>query len=275
MMPLSLCHAQNENELKTYTKIVSVPHLSVGFYNGSQDMRMKPFAHAHNHYEFIIPLETIPILRYEQANYPGEVGYCYPVNPHVEHGLRLSLTSELMSIAADEDYLNRRKAELGYEDKLFYTRFLINSGLLTELNLFGLTQSETIAAEIIDTLIRAGLQDDIDNRRPQADYFQDFKDVILFIFEHFTESSLTIRDISAVSRYGYTYFTKAFVKFMNETPVSYLNKVRISKAKAMMKDNLPFDSIAKQSGYTSASAFTEAFKRIVGMTPTEYKKKFF
>ena len=76
-------------------------------------------------------------------------------------------------------------------------------------------------------------------------------------------------------KYKNTYFTKAFVKFMGETPIYYLNRLRISKAKELMKNNdLSLDEISSSVGYRNSSSFTEAFKRIIGILPKEYRKKY-
>ena len=68
---------------------------------------------------------------------------------------------------------------------------------------------------------------------------------------------------------------KAFKKYMHDTPIMHLNKRRISDAKALLKDkNLQLMDIATAVGYKNLSTFTEAFKRCMGLLPSEYRKKY-
>jgi AraC-like DNA-binding protein len=62
---------------------------------------------------------------------------------------------------------------------------------------------------------------------------------------------------------------------MNDTPVNHLNRIRLSKAKELMKNKeLSLNDVALKAGFKTQSNFTEVFKRIVGMKPTEYRKKY-
>ena len=81
--------------------------------------------------------------------------------------------------------------------------------------------------------------------------------------------------IAEYSGYSLAYFTKAFKKYMHDTPIMHLNKRRISDAKALLKDkNLQLMDIATAVGYKNLSTFTEAFKRCMGLLPSEYRNKY-
>lgn len=63
--------------------------------------------------------------------------------------------------------------------------------------------------------------------------------------------------------------------FRNYT--DFINQYRIAYAKTAFKDpdssHVPILTIALDSGYSSISAFNRAFRRIEGMTPSEFKKQ--
>ena len=62
---------------------------------------------------------------------------------------------------------------------------------------------------------------------------------------------------------------------MNDTPIMHLNKRRISQAKTLLNnEELSLSDIANKCGYKNLSTFTEAFKRVMGMLPSEYRKKY-
>jgi transcriptional regulator GlxA family with amidase domain len=69
---------------------------------------------------------------------------------------------------------------------------------------------------------------------------------------------------------------RRFREEMQETPIGYLQKVRLEHAKALLETtNLPFAQIVDQVGYLDESTFRRLFKRHVGLTPIEYQKRFF
>ncbi len=62
---------------------------------------------------------------------------------------------------------------------------------------------------------------------------------------------------------------------MLDTPLGYLQKIRLEHAKALLETtNLSFADIVDRAGYVDESAFRRLFKRHVGLTPSGYKKRF-
>ncbi|ULL13873.1 AraC family transcriptional regulator [Paenibacillus sp. H1-7] len=70
------------------------------------------------------------------------------------------------------------------------------------------------------------------------------------------------------------YFSNYFKKTFGIGYVEYLNKVRLSHAKEFLKQtDLSVAEIGEKTGYLNASTFTTTFKKYVGISPTEYRKK--
>ena len=285
-MSVKTAHAASVEELNKYDFIFSLNHFSIAK-NVLRDktLVLNAFKHTHDEYEFIIPVTTIPLLYYAKANYIGEVGFCYPVNPYVEHGIEVDLHSKVISITVDKEYVESIKKECGYEGKFFYTRFLYKQSLIDLINQFeeeynkeevGKTKKlNDLAYKIVTMLVKLGLQSGEDNRRPEKQCVKNMKNVLMYIEENYQDPDLTIAKIAEYSGYSLAYFTKAFKSYMSDTPIMHLNKRRISHAKALFQDEkLSLSAIAKRSGYKNLSTFTEAFKRVMGMLPTEYKKKY-
>ena len=63
---------------------------------------------------------------------------------------------------------------------------------------------------------------------------------------------------------------------MNQNFFDFINGYRIKEAKRLLVDPkgelLTILAIAEEVGFNSKSSFNTAFKKITGMTPTEYKK---
>lgn len=234
------------------------------------------FYHNHEEYEFILPLTTIPLLKYNEANYIGEVGYVYPVNPMTKHGIEYPLISQVITITVSKERVERVKAHFNMQGRFFYTRFPYNRTLLNLIDEYkeGSNTSE-VASKIVDFLVYQGLISDIDNVRPAKEHNLHIKDALEYMWEHRNEQETTIALIAEQSGYSLSYFTKAFKAYMHDTPIMHLNKLRISDAKSLMFfTQLPLSEVANKCGYNNFSTFTEAFKVVQGMTPSKYKKKY-
>ena len=101
------------------------------------------------------------------------------------------------------------------------------------------------------------------------------RNVLLYIEENYHDPELTIAKIAEYSGYSVAYFTKAFKLYMNDTPIMHLNKRRISESKVLLRnEDLSLGDIAKRCGYKNLSTFTQAFERVMGILPSEYRRKY-
>ncbi len=286
-MGIRNAHALENKEIAKYNSIDSTSFISIAEFISEPDKEpLCAFQHAHDEYEFIIPVETIPLMRYEKANYIGEVGYVYPVNPYVNHGLEFDLEkdSHVISIAINRAFLEQRKALLGYDNKYFYTRFLASKDLLIGIEKFQKAAREEylnkkvlemLAKGITDLLIIEGLASGEDNRRPEKVYARNIKKVLIYMFENYRDQELTINKLAEISGYSPAYFSRAFKAYIHDAPIVHLNKLRLSEARALFKNkDLTIGEIATRVGYKNLSTFTEAFKNIIGMKPKKYRDKY-
>ncbi|MDJ0919889.1 MAG: AraC family transcriptional regulator [Henriciella sp.] len=68
-------------------------------------------------------------------------------------------------------------------------------------------------------------------------------------------------------------FAERFKQVLGETPMTYLAQVRMARGTMLLKtSDLSVSEIAYRCGYQSDTAFHKAFKRLVGMTPKEYRQ---
>lgn len=72
-----------------------------------------------------------------------------------------------------------------------------------------------------------------------------------------------------------TQLNKIFQKLTGSTPMEYLFRIRIERAKILLREtDLKIIDIAMECGYGSSQYFANNFKRAVGTTPTEYRTLF-
>lgn len=95
---------------------------------------------------------------------------------------------------------------------------------------------------------------------------------IQFIDEHFNED-LSIQQIAEVVHLSSNYFSHIFKKARQESFTDYLNKFRVKKAKVLLsKHTYKVYEIADMVGYSDYKYFSSVFKKITGVSPTEYSE---
>ena len=81
---------------------------------------------------------------------------------------------------------------------------------------------------------------------------------------------------AAIEGMGYhpDYFRRAFRSCTAQSPLSYLNELRIGRAKDLLRlePSLSIGQIAVQCGFRDPLYFSTAFRRAVGLSPMEYRK---
>jgi transcriptional regulator GlxA family with amidase domain len=76
----------------------------------------------------------------------------------------------------------------------------------------------------------------------------------------------------AVSRRN---FDRRFIKATGNTPVDYLQRVKVEVAKKTLeKGRKSIFEVMNEVGYSDDKAFREVFKKIAGLSPLDYKSKF-
>ncbi len=96
-------------------------------------------------------------------------------------------------------------------------------------------------------------------------------EAIDFINHHY-ESNITLDDVAKEINMSYHYFSKFFKDSTGKNFVDYLTDLRIEKSKELLKN--PANSIKEicyRVGYSDPNYFSKIFKKIIGMTPTEYR----
>lgn len=101
------------------------------------------------------------------------------------------------------------------------------------------------------------------------------KEAIQYIEEHYSET-ITLDDIANAIPLSKSECCRCIKRCMNMTPFEYLMRFRILKAAEIISSNLEPISIADLAinvGINSSSYFNKLFKKHMGCTPTQYKKK--
>ncbi|MCX8130734.1 MAG: AraC family transcriptional regulator [Clostridia bacterium] len=94
-----------------------------------------------------------------------------------------------------------------------------------------------------------------------------------FINNNF-EREISLSDIAKFVFLSPSYFTRAFKEEMGISPINYLLKVRVGRAKELLKEtDLKISDIALNVGFSNQQRFNEIFKKYSGYTPLQYRKQ--
>lgn len=84
---------------------------------------------------------------------------------------------------------------------------------------------------------------------------------------------LSVEDVANHVNVGYEKFRKIFTNHYGVGPGLYMIQQRMHRAQIMLADNnLSIKEIANELGYTDAYAFSKQFKKLMGISPSEFKK---
>jgi AraC family transcriptional regulator len=87
--------------------------------------------------------------------------------------------------------------------------------------------------------------------------------------------NLTLGELAKESRYSRNHFLRMFRAATGRTPHGYLIQLRVERAQELLrKQRGPLIDVAMDCGFSSHSHMTRAFRKILGVTPREYKRNF-
>jgi len=93
--------------------------------------------------------------------------------------------------------------------------------------------------------------------------------------ENNLHEKISIGDLSSQFALGRRNFDRRFIKATGNTPLEYAQRVKIESAKkALETSRKTINEVMYAVGYADVKAFREVFKKITGMSPVEYKRKY-
>ena len=95
-----------------------------------------------------------------------------------------------------------------------------------------------------------------------------------YIDAHITSTDLSVQSVANAFKMSESHFRYSFKAMHNMSPTQYIQQKRICLAKALLRDtNDSLTHIAESIGYSSIYYFSEAFKKEIKCSPSEYRKQ--
>ena len=87
------------------------------------------------------------------------------------------------------------------------------------------------------------------------------------------EQPWTVGELASVAGMSRSAFASRFKEVVGETPLDYLTRWRVYRATVLLREgDRKLTEIANAVGYDSDGSFNKTFKRILGVTPGEYRR---
>jgi AraC family transcriptional regulator, transcriptional activator FtrA len=109
---------------------------------------------------------------------------------------------------------------------------------------------------------------------PELDSSSLFASTVRWLQEHLDES-ITVEDLAARSAMSPRTFARRFLAGTGTTPYRWLLRERVQLAQRLLEmSELPIDSVAEKSGFSTAANLRKHFRRAVHTSPQAYRRTF-
>jgi len=98
---------------------------------------------------------------------------------------------------------------------------------------------------------------------------KDILRAIDYIEANLDNSKLTIEQIAKELNLSPFYFARSFKKIFNIAPHSYIQSLRVERARELLKKDIPNSIVAQMSGFSDQSHMIREFKKYLGFRPSQ------
>lgn len=105
---------------------------------------------------------------------------------------------------------------------------------------------------------------------------EDMIDILVYSCENLSNPEYNINEEIRRRNYSQSYMRKLIFEETGQTPNHFMKLIRIERAKELFRSShytISINDAAKQSGFKDALYFAREFKKIEGISPSEYIKK--
>ncbi|MBO6033776.1 MAG: tetratricopeptide repeat protein [Prevotella sp.] len=101
------------------------------------------------------------------------------------------------------------------------------------------------------------------------------KHVIEVVNEGFADKQWSVEVVASKMNMSVQTFRRRLMSAAGESPKAYISAIQMEKAGKLLTEqpDMPIVDVAFKCGFDEASSFTHTFKRIYGITPTQYREK--
>lgn len=108
---------------------------------------------------------------------------------------------------------------------------------------------------------------------PAETVFETFRKSLDFIDRHYMDD-ISVNQLIEISNMSESHYRRKFREYMNTSPAEYINLVRIDHACELLHNTTErIENIAVATGFQTTGTMIRNFKKMLGMSPGEWRKK--
>lgn len=236
----------------------------------SSRARLPTHAHELSHFCFVLSGNYKEIIgrrfferkRMALVYYPPDVSHG---EEHLTHGRHFLIEIDFNALEIVRNYgAQLREPVLLDTDSLWLANRMYKE--FNEPDEFSPVALESLSTELLIAASRLGTRKAERNPPPWLDHVKEF------LSENFSEPP-GLNELARAVNVHPTHLARVFRQFEHCTVGDYIRKARINYARQrMLESNDPLVEVALAAGFADQTHFTRSFKRITGMTPTEFRR---
>lgn len=182
------------------------------------------------------------------------------------------------------DTLARRHEEIRVEADAIHVRdgrYVTSAGITAGIDLalalveddHGTDVARAIAGELVMFLQRPGGQAQFATPEVPADLSPELRAVVDAVLTD-PAGEHGLAQMAATASMSTRHLTRLFGRELHTTPGRWVEQVRLGRAKALLLDGGTVTAVARDSGFVTDESMRRAFVRHLGITPSDYRRRF-
>lgn len=244
-------------------------------------------AHVHNEFEIILIKRGQSEIKIGSEALSAREGDMILINPMEVHCVKLDTKNEYehLCMCFDVSLISDREISDSLLDGSLSSPHRIDKGFKVYdsicqcfKGLFEIAEKERKgklleASAYVSLMFAHMINEGILSGRVRRDKKSKFySETIKYISDNY-EKDITSKDPARELFYTQSHFCRCFLESFGISFSNFLNIYRISKAKEMLENpNVRISYVAQSCGFSNQNYFARCFKKIVGISPSEYKK---
>lgn len=254
------------------------PYIVISTYEGD----WKSNIHTHHFTELFYITKGVGEFQVEDKRIPVKEADLIIVNPHIEHTEYSSEDSPMEFVAISiegmtfdfEDQFPGQNYALYHCESLKSTLFGLIDLLINEAE-EEKENYEIICQNIVEVLVinlmrqqNLNLQQSLDTKMSK-----ECGAAKRYIDSNYMEN-ITLDLLAELTHMNKFYLVHSFTKYTGLSPINYLTQKRIQVSMELLSStDYSIAQVASNVGFSSQSYFSQVFRKALGMTPVQYRKK--
>ena len=179
-------------------------------------------------------------------------------------GLRAKTTLEVAGFSENNPIYNSNSTELS-EKMLKEMEYIVQTKNLTVLEAIGHLYL------FLNLLEQSNNRMKLSNKNNMKDFY--IHEALTYIENNF-QKNITVEEIAQICNINRIYFGKIFKESLGKSPQQFILEYKMTKATELLKlTQLPIKEVGIAIGYENQFHFSRAFKKIYGVSPSQWKKE--